>query len=134
MYPSVVVASGAIIRSTDECEMSRSCQRATSSSAGSAAARTMRARPQHRFSLTMGLRSLCGIALEPFWPWVKRSSASATSGALPVTDVRGKPLDSGGYDRERGEEHGVAIARDDLRGDRLGREPEGAERARLDLW
>ncbi len=71
------MASGAIMRSTDECEMSRSCQSATSSKAGSAAARTTRARPQ-RFSLTMGLR-LWGIALEPFWPSVKRSSASATS-------------------------------------------------------
>ena len=52
------------MRSTDECEMSRSCQSATFSSAGVTAARTTRASPQ-RFSLSTGLR-LCGIALEPF--------------------------------------------------------------------
>ncbi len=57
--------------------MSRSCQSATSSSAGTTAARTTRARP-HRFSLRMGLR-LWGMALEPFWPTVKASSASPTS-------------------------------------------------------
>ena len=32
----VTVASGPIMRSTEECEMSRSCQSATFSSAGSA--------------------------------------------------------------------------------------------------
>ena len=57
--------------------MSRSCHSATFSSDGVTAARTTRARPQ-RFSLRMGLR-LCGIALEPFWPLVNASSASATS-------------------------------------------------------
>ena len=57
--------------------MSRSCHSATFSSAGTTAARTMRARPV-RFSLSTGLR-LCGIALEPFWPGWKNSSASRTS-------------------------------------------------------
>ena len=63
---SAVVASGAITRSTEECEMSRSCHSVTFSSAGTTAARTTRASPV-RFSLSTGLR-LCGIALEPFWP------------------------------------------------------------------
>src|SRR5215470_1979783 len=50
-------------RSAEECEMSRSCQRATFSSPTSAFARTTRASPQMR-SATTGLR-LCGIAEEP---------------------------------------------------------------------
>jgi len=64
-------------RSTEECEMSRSCHSATFSIAGTAAPRTTRARPV-RFSLSTGLR-LCGIALEPFCPGEKNSSASSTS-------------------------------------------------------
>ena len=57
--------------------MSRSCHSATFSIAGTAAPRTTRARPV-RFSLRTGLR-LCGIALEPFCPGEKYSSASSTS-------------------------------------------------------
>ncbi len=57
--------------------MSRSCQRATFSIAGTTAMRTRRARPV-RFSVSTGLR-LCGIADEPFWPGAKYSSASSTS-------------------------------------------------------
>ena len=57
--------------------MSRSCHSVTFSSAGTTAARTMRARPV-RFSLSTGFR-LCGIAEEPFWPGWKNSSASRTS-------------------------------------------------------
>ena len=40
------------MRSADECEMSRSCQRATFSNPASAAARTTRARPQMRSAVT----------------------------------------------------------------------------------
>ncbi len=72
-----MVASGASTRSTDECEMSRSCHSATFSSAGTTAARTSRASPV-RFSASTGLR-LCGMADEPFWPGAKYSSASRTS-------------------------------------------------------
>ena len=57
--------------------MSRSCQSATSSSAGTTAERTSRARPV-RFSVRIGLR-LCGMADEPFWPGSNGSSASSTS-------------------------------------------------------
>src|SRR6478672_8729599 len=64
-------------RSTAECEMSRSCHRATFSSAGTTAPRTRRASPV-RFSDRTGLR-LCGIAEEPFWPSEKNSSTSSTS-------------------------------------------------------
>ena len=71
--------------------MSRSCQSATSSSAGTTAARTTRASPQ-RFSLRIGLR-LWGIALEPFWPDRERLLGLADLAALPVAHVRREPLD-----------------------------------------
>ena len=71
------VASGPITRSTDECEMSRSCQSATSSSAALAYERSRRAMP-HRFSDRIGF-FLCGIADEPFWPFPNASVASPTS-------------------------------------------------------
>ena len=74
---SVTVASGPIARSTEECDMSRSCQSATFSSAGVTAERTSRASPV-RFSVRTGLR-LCGIAEDPFCPAEKNSSASRTS-------------------------------------------------------
>ena len=51
-------------RSTDECEMSRSCHSATFSSPACALPRSTRARPAMRSDM-IGLR-LCGIALEPF--------------------------------------------------------------------
>ena len=71
------MASGAMPRSTEEWLMSRSCQSATSSSAGTTAARTSRARPV-RFSVRIGLR-LWGMAELPFWPTSNGSSASSTS-------------------------------------------------------
>ncbi len=40
-------------------------------------------------------------------------------GALQMADFGGQPLDRGGDDAERGEIHGVAVARDDLGRDRL---------------
>jgi hypothetical protein len=57
--------------------MSRSCQSATFSIAGTTADRTSRARPV-RFSVSTGFR-LCGIAEEPFCPGAKNSSPSSTS-------------------------------------------------------
>ena len=72
-----IVASGSATRSTLECEMSRSCHSATSSSPACAYERRRRARPV-RFSLRIGF-FLCGIAELPFWPAAKPSSASPTS-------------------------------------------------------
>src|SRR5471032_1850864 len=66
-----------MIRSSDEWEMSRSCQSATFSSAATALPRMTRARPLS-FSPVIGLR-LCGMALLPFWPAAKYSSTSSTS-------------------------------------------------------
>ena len=81
----------------------------------------MRARPT-RFSDSTGLR-LCGIAEEPFWPFGEELLRLQHFGALQMADFGGEPLDRGGDDAERGEKHGVAVARDDLRRDRLDRKP-----------
>ena len=80
-----MVESARITRSTEEWEMSRSCQSATFSSAAWAFARTTRAKPQI-CSAVMGLR-LCGMAEEPFCSGEKYSSTSRTS-------VRCKPRTS----------------------------------------
>ena len=65
------------MRSTDECEISRSCQSVTFSKAGTTALRTMRARPV-KFSVRIGFR-LWGMALEPFCLVPKNSWTSRTS-------------------------------------------------------
>ncbi len=64
-------------RSAEECEMSRSCHRATFSNPACALPRTTRASPLI-CSLVTGLR-LCGIADEPFCFSLKNSSASRIS-------------------------------------------------------
>ena len=101
-------------RSTDECEMSRSCHSATFSSAACRLPRSTRARP-HSCSDLIGFR-LCGIALEPFCsPSRNGSSASRTS-------VRWRWRISSANDsiaraerRARVHHLGVAIAREHLR-------------------
>src|SRR6185369_16039408 len=45
-------------------------------------------------------------------------------GALEVADLDGEAFDRAGDDAERGEEHRVAIARDNLGADRLGAQPQ----------
>ena len=77
MWSSTMKLSGMTTRSTDECEMSRSCHRATFSSAAMALARSTRASPVN-CSHPMGLR-LWGMADEPFWPFAKPSSTSPIS-------------------------------------------------------
>ena len=106
-------------RSAEECEMSRSCHRATFSKAVCAFARTTRARPLI-CSLAMGLR-LCGMALEPFCFSEKNSSASRTSvrwrwrtSVAILSSVDAK-------DGERCDVCRVAVALDDLGCDRYGR-------------
>ena len=69
--------SGTTTRSTEECELSRSCHRATFSSAAIALARSTRARPVS-CSHPMGLR-LWGMADEPFCPLANPSSTSPIS-------------------------------------------------------
>ena len=110
--------------------MSRSCQSATFSSAGTTVERTSRASPV-RFSDSTGLR-LCGIDDEPFWPGAKYSSASRNSVRCEMADLGREPLDRRGDQRQRHEELGVAVARDHLGRDRLGREAELLGDIRLD--
>ena len=80
--------SGRITRSTDECEMSRSCHSATFSIAACALARTRRARPQ-TCSHPIGLR-LCGIADEPFCPFAERLLDLARSRCAAGGGSRGR--------------------------------------------
>ena len=108
--------------------MSRSCQSATFSSAGTTWLRTSRARP-HRFSLIHGLR-LCGIAELPFWPRRERLGGLADLAALQMPDLGREALDAARDQRERGEERGVAVARDHLGRDRLRRAARAAPRPR----
>ena len=118
-------------RSTEECEISRSCHRATSSKAAWTLARTTRARPQICSEVT-GLR-LCGMAELPFWPRAKYSSASRTS-------VRCRCRTSSAIFSQRAvararatDESGVPVALDHLRGDRRGLEIEPRRRCALPL-
>ncbi len=71
------MASGKIMRSADECEMSRSCHRTMFSRAVCAEPRITRAKPDTR-SDTTGFR-LCGMADEPFCPSANGSCTSRTS-------------------------------------------------------
>ena len=66
-----------MIRSTEECEMSRSCHKAMSCRPASRLERTTRASPLI-VSAEIGLR-LWGIADEPFCPGLKPSITSDTS-------------------------------------------------------
>ena len=84
-----------------------------------------------RFSDSTGFR-LCGIAEEPFWPGEKYSSASRTSVRCRWRISVASRSTEEATTRERGEIHGVAVARDHLRRDRLGAEAEGAGDVLLD--
>ena len=111
--------------------MSRSCHRATSSSPAWALPRSTRARPATCSDL-IGLR-LWGIALEPFWPapngsWTSRTSVRARW-RISVAN-RSSPAPG---ERDRLQQLGVAVAGDDLGGDRLALEPEPGQHALLEL-
>ena len=77
MWSRTQKLSGRMTRSTDECEMSRSCHSATLSRAASALARSRRARPVI-CSQPIGLR-LWGMADDPFCPLANGSSTSPIS-------------------------------------------------------
>src|SRR5581483_4797280 len=96
------------MRSTDECEMSRSCHRATFSNAAWEFERTTRARPLICSQVT-GLR-LCGMAEEPF--------CFAHLGTLQMADLGGDLVQSRRDDRQSGHVIRVAVALDHLRGNR----------------
>ena len=81
----------------------------------------MRARPV-RFSVSTGLR-LCGMADEPFWPSEKNSSASSTSVRCRWRiSIASRSIDEA-TTPSVAKIHGVAVARDDLRRDRLDGKP-----------
>ena len=119
---SVIVASGPMNRSTEECEMSRSCHSATFSSAGRhiAAHHPREAGEvlgQHRVALVRHRRAALLPRREIFL-------GLEHLGALQVADLGRQPLDRRGDDAQRREEHRVPVARDDLGRDRLDRQPE----------
>ena len=122
--------SGRMTRSTDECEMSRSCQSATFSSAAMALPRSSRARPAI-CSQPIGLR-LCGIADEPFCPLANGSSTS------PISVFCRPRISSANFSSDAAviasvrHQFGVTIALDHLRGDRRGLEAKPLADARLD--
>ena len=86
--------SGRMTRSTDECEMSRSCHSAMFSSAAIALPRSSRASPVI-CSQPIGLR-LCGIADEPFWPLPNGSSISPISVFCRPADLQRELLERRG--------------------------------------
>ena len=102
--------------------MSRSCQSATFSIAGSGiaaheAGKSGQVLGQNRVALVRhGRRALL--------PHGEELLGLADFGALQMADFGRKPLDGRGDHAERREEHGVPVARDDLRRDRLGLEAE----------
>ena len=91
-----------------------------------------RARPLIR-SVVIGLR-LCGIDEEPFCcAGAKRLGRLEHLGALEVADLGRQALEAGAGERDRAEQGGVAIARDDLRGDVLAAQPQAVQDALLEL-
>jgi hypothetical protein len=105
-------------RSALECEMSRSCQSATFSSPTAAAARTTRASPQSRSATLVRHRGGALLAAP------ERLLHLAHLRSREVSDLRREALEGCGAERERAQELRVTVARDDLRRDVLGQEPE----------
>ncbi len=102
--------------------MSRSCQSATFSRAATALPRSTRARPVRR-SQVIGLR-LCGMALEPFWPFVNGSSASRTSVRCKCRNSTAQRSMLAPTSASVFMKFGVNVALDNLRGDRRGSQAE----------
>jgi len=104
--------------------MSRSCHRATFSSAASALVRTSRARP-HTCSQETGLR-LWGIRARALLPHRERFFRFQYLGALQRADLGGDLLERRGHDGQGGRELGVAVPLHDLVRDRRRLEAEEA--------
>ena len=66
-------------------------------------------------------------------PGAERLLGLADLGALEVADLGREPLEARAGERDRLQQRGVAVARDDLGRDRLGGEPEAREDARLEV-
>ena len=110
--------SGRMTRSTDECEMSRSCQRAMFSSAAIALARSSRARPDDL--LAADRVALVRHRRRALLPLAERLLDLADLGLLQTADLERELLERGRGDRERRQQLGVAVALDHLRRDRRG--------------
>ena len=117
-----MVESGKITRSTDECEMSRSCQRATffKRRLGVAAQHAREAADLLAGDGVLLVRHGRG-ALLLFAEVLLRL---AHLGALQVADLDGDLVERAADNRQRGDVGGVAVALDDLRGDGRGLEAE----------
>ena len=99
-----------MMRSTDECEMSRSCHSATSSSAACRLPRSTRASPRellrlHRVALVRHRARALLLAL------AERLLGLAHLGALQVPDLERERLDRRAERRARVQHFGVAVAR-----------------------
>ena len=129
MWSRAMKLSGRITRSTDECEMSRSCQSAMFSSAACALPLSSRASPVI-CSEPIGLR-LCGIADEPFWPLPNGSCTSPISVFCKPANFEREFLQRRARNRDRRQQLGMTIALNHLRGDRRRLQPELAADRRL---
>ena len=103
-----------MIRSTDECEMSRSCHSATSSSAACRLPRSTRARPVQLLGLDRVplVRHRARALLLPF---AERLLDFAHLGALEVADLERERLDRRAERRARVHDLGVPVAGQHLR-------------------
>ena len=99
-------------RSTDECEMSRSCQSSMFSMPASAFPRSSLERP-HICSHLMGF-FLCGIAELPFCFFAEPLEDLARLGAREQSDLERLPGDDAAQDARAPRGTCVAVARDDL--------------------
>ena len=117
-----------MIRSTEEWEMSRSCQSATFSSAAAALPRRTRARPDYLLGLDRV--ALVGHRARALLAAAERLAHLADLGAGEVPQLGREPLECRRRRARSPQQLGVAVARYDLGGDRLAREPEAGESTR----
>ena len=126
-----VVESGRITRSTEECEMSRSCQSATFSSAG---LRVAAQQPREPGDPLAGDRvALVRHRARPLLALPERLLDLAHLGALEVADLEREPLERRARERDRVQQLGVAVARHDLGRERLGPQAEPLQHLALDV-
>ena len=133
-WSSRLVESGRMIRSTEECEMSRSCHERD------VLERRLGVAAQHpgQAGDLLGLDriALVGHRARALLPGAERLAHLADLGAGEMAQLGGKALQPGAGERDRAQQLGVAIAGHDLGRDRLGapgpaapaREPRTPER------
>ena len=132
MWSSAMKLSGRMTRSTEECEMSRSCQSALFSNAAPALARSSRAMPDDllaadRVALVRHRRRAL-LALG------KRLLDLANLGLLKAADLQRELLERRTGNRQRRQQLGMAVALDHLRRDRRRLQAERAADVGFDRW